>query len=94
VHPGGAPAILACRAAPHCAGFPGLRRGGPCGDRVDGNRSQVGGLSPICEQIGIGKYDINKIDVRGVTIVSLKRPYVRYGFVTRLTRWITGDIGF
>jgi uncharacterized protein (DUF362 family) len=45
-----------------------------------------------CEQVGLGNYDIAKIDVRGDTIASVKRTYRLHPDVDRQLLWM-GPIG-
>ncbi len=51
------------------------------------NPNWVGYLQ-YCEQVGMGNYDIAKIDVIGETIAAVKRTYQLHRTTERQLRWM------
>jgi uncharacterized protein (DUF362 family) len=51
------------------------------------NADWVGYLR-YCEQVGLGNYDLGKIDVTGETIASVRRPYRLHADIERELEWM------
>jgi uncharacterized protein (DUF362 family) len=46
------------------------------------------GYLQFCEQVGIGNYDIAKIDVRGEPIEKVRRTYLLHKDIDRELQWM------
>ena len=46
------------------------------------------GYLMFCWQSGLGQYDLNKIDIEGETIASVKKPYKLHNDIERELRWM------
>lgn len=46
------------------------------------------GYLRYCEQVGLGNYHMSKIDVRGETIASVRRPYLVHSQIDRQLKWM------
>jgi uncharacterized protein (DUF362 family) len=46
------------------------------------------GYLQYCDQTGVGRYDLARIDVRGARIADVKRPYQLHGDIERMLEWM------
>jgi uncharacterized protein (DUF362 family) len=46
------------------------------------------GYLQFCWQVGIGQYDLSKIDVRGAALESVKKAYRMHGDIERELEWM------
>jgi uncharacterized protein (DUF362 family) len=51
------------------------------------------GYSQYCAQVGVGNYDLARIDVRGETVASLKRPYRMHSTINSQLQWMGPMVG-